>query len=154
MSAVSNRQGFPGGPLLFDTGIYIRYLRGEKYEWLGADAQIFQRTILTAVVASELYAGTRTRAEKRALDNLCRAHESLGHFCAPPARAWTETGMLLRRGGERWGRLDFVAHFRDVLIAMEAMRTRSTLLTENVADFTRWKTLLGRAGKALRIFTP
>ena len=42
----------PAGLLLFDTGIYIRFSRGEKYFWLGEDAQIFQRTILTAVVAA------------------------------------------------------------------------------------------------------
>jgi len=144
----------PTGPLLFDTGIYIRYFRGEKYEWLGGDAQIFQRTILTAVVAAELYAGTRARAEKRALDRLCRAHEWLGHFSVPPARAWTESGILLRRACDRFGQMDFAGHFRDVLIAMEALRNGSTLVTENVADFRRWKTLLGSAGKALRIFEP
>ena len=144
----------PIGPLLFDTGIYIRYLRGEKYEWMGTDAQIFQRTILSAVVAAELYAGTRSRAEKRGLDKLCRAHESMGHFSAPPARAWMEAGLLLRRGSERFGQLDFVAHFRDVLIALEALRNGSALGTENVADFTRWKSLLGPAGKALKVFRP
>lgn len=144
----------PIGPLLLDTGIYIRYLRGEKYGWLGTDAQIFQRTILTAVVASELYAGTRSRAEKRALDKLCSAHESMGHFSAPPARAWTDAGLLLRRGSERFGQLEFVAHFRDVLIALEALRNGSALGTENVSDFARWKSLLGSAGKALKVFRP
>ena len=55
----------PAGPLLFDTGIYIRFSRGENYLWLGEDARIFQRTILTAVVAAELYAGTHNRREKK-----------------------------------------------------------------------------------------
>jgi hypothetical protein len=32
-------------PLLFDTGIYIRFTRGEDYLWLGEDAGIFQRTM-------------------------------------------------------------------------------------------------------------
>ena len=41
----------PAGPLLFDTGVYIRFSRGENYLWLGEDARVFQRTILTAVVA-------------------------------------------------------------------------------------------------------
>jgi hypothetical protein len=44
----------PAGRLLFDTGIYIRFSRGEDYLWLGHDARIFQRTILSAVVAAEL----------------------------------------------------------------------------------------------------
>ena len=75
----------PAGLLLFDTGIYIRFGRGEKYLWLGEDARIFQRTILTAVVAAELYAGTHSQQEKRALDELCEAHHALGHFSSPPA---------------------------------------------------------------------
>ena len=42
----------PAGLLLFDTGIYIRFSRGQDYLWLGGDAQVVQRTILTAVVDS------------------------------------------------------------------------------------------------------
>ena len=55
----------PAGLLLFDTGIYIRFSRGEKYFWLGEAARIFQRTILTEAVAAELYAGTHSQEEKR-----------------------------------------------------------------------------------------
>jgi predicted nucleic acid-binding protein len=144
----------PPGLLLFDTGIYIRFIRGENYPWLGTDAQIFQRTILTAVVASELYAGTRSKTEKRALDELCRAHQALGHFSAPTASAWTETGLLLRRASEKYGRMDFPLHFRDALIAMEALRSKATLVTENAADFARWKSLLGPPSRGLRVFKP
>ena len=93
----------PAGLLLFDTGIYIRFSRGEKYLWLGEDARIFQRTILTAVVAAELYAGTHSQQEKRALDELCQAyhvprapHGLTPAFCcaAPEARSgkWTLSG--------------------------------------------------------------
>src|SRR2546429_1629339 len=87
----------PAGPLLFDTGIYIRFSRGENYLWLGEDARIFQRTILTAVVAAELYAGTHDHREKRALDELCQAYRALGHFSSPSTPAWVDTGILLRR---------------------------------------------------------
>jgi hypothetical protein len=65
------------GPLLFDTGVYIRFSRGQNYLWLGEDARIFQRTILTAVVAAELYAGTHDHREKRVLDELCKATKPL-----------------------------------------------------------------------------
>ncbi len=61
----------PAGPLLFDTGVYIRFSRGENYLWLGEDARVFQRTILTAVVAAELYAGTHDHREKRVLRAEC-----------------------------------------------------------------------------------
>ena len=35
----------PAGLLLFDSGIYIRFQRGEGYLWL-EDAQMFRLTIL------------------------------------------------------------------------------------------------------------
>jgi hypothetical protein len=78
----------PAGSLLFDTGIYISFSRGVNYLWLGENARVFQRTILTAVVAAELYAGSHDHREKRVLDALCRAHVALGHFSSPSAAAW------------------------------------------------------------------
>jgi predicted nucleic acid-binding protein len=144
----------PAGPLLFDTGIYIRFSRGESYRWLGEDARVFQRTVLTAVVAAELYAGTQNLREKRALDELCAAHHALGHFSSPSATAWIDTGILLRRARGAVGQMDFAHHFRDLLIAMEAVSSGATLVTENTADFTRWKSLLASARKSLRLFDP
>jgi predicted nucleic acid-binding protein len=141
----------PAGLLLFDTGIYIRFSRGEGYAWLGEDARVFQRTILTAVVAAELYAGAHDHREKRALDELCRAHRSLGHISSPPATAWIEAGILLRRARTAFGQMDFVHHFRDLLIALEAVREGATLVTENVRDFARWRSLLASAQKTLRL---
>lgn len=144
----------PAGPLLFDSGIYIRFSRGENYFWLGDDARVFQRTILTAVVAAELYAGTHDYREKRALDRLCRAHQALGHFSSPPAATWIETGMLLRRARRTFGQLQFAHHFRDLLIALEAARAGATLVTENAEDFARWRSLLASARRTLKIFKP
>jgi predicted nucleic acid-binding protein len=144
----------PTGLLLFDTGIYIRFSRGEKYLWLSEDARIFQRTIFTAVVAAELYAGTRSQPEKRALDKLCQAHHALGHFSSPPGSAWIDAGILLRRTRSTFGQMDFVRHFRYLLIASEAMRTGATLVTENSRDFARWKSVLVSARKTLKLFHP
>lgn len=144
----------PAGPLLFDTGIYIRFSRGEKYGWLGENPRIFQRTILTAVVAAELYAGTRSIREKRALDDLCGAHRALGHFSSPSAKAWIDTGISLSRARSVVGRVDFAHHFRDLLIATEALCAGATLVTENIADFMRWKSLLAPGRRTLKLFKP
>jgi predicted nucleic acid-binding protein len=142
----------PAGPLLFDIGIYIRFSRGENYLWLGEDARVFQRTILSAVVAAELYAGTHDHREKRALDELCRAHVALGHFSSPSAAAWIDAGILLRRARSVLGQMDFVRHFRDLLIALEAVRAGAILVTENARDFARWKSLLTSTRKTLKLF--
>jgi predicted nucleic acid-binding protein len=142
----------PKGLMLLDTGIYIRYSRGEGYSRLLQDTQNIQRTVLTAVVAAELYAGTRDRAEKRALDELCRAHRAMRRFSCPSAETWFQAGLLLRRAHDRYGHLDFVQHFRDALIALEAVQAGATLITENARDFSRWKTLLAGSNQKLKIF--
>jgi predicted nucleic acid-binding protein len=144
----------PAGPLLFDTGIYIRFSRGEDYLWLGENSGVFQRTILTTVVAAELYAGTHDHREKRTVDALCQAHHALGHFSSPPAAAWIETGILLRRARSAYGQIDFVHHFRDLLIAVEAVRAKATLVTENAGDFVRWRSLLASSRRILKLFHP
>jgi predicted nucleic acid-binding protein len=144
----------PAGPLLFDTGIYIRFSRGEDYAWLIADPQIFARTVLTAVVAAELYAGTTNWSEKRALDELCRAYHALNHFLVPAAASWVDTGILLRRAKSVHGRMDFAHHFRDLLIALEAVVAGATLVTENAKDFERWKVLLRSSGRTLKLVSP
>ncbi len=144
----------PAGPLLFDTGIYIRFSRGENYLWLGKDARVFQRTVLTAVVAAELYAGTHDYREKRVLDELCKAHRALGHFSSPSSAAWIDAGILLRRARSAYGQMDFVRHFRDLLIALEAAQAGATLVTENARDFARWKSLLASTRKTLKLFEP
>jgi predicted nucleic acid-binding protein len=151
-SLQSGDRRLPAGPLLFDTGIYIRLSRGQGYAWIAEDAGVFQRTILSSVVAAELYAGTRSRGEKRALDDLCRAHALLKHFAAPPAAEWVNAGILLRRARNVFGQMDFAGHFRDALIALEAVRAGATLVTENVRDFARWKSLIGSAKRNLRLF--
>lgn len=144
----------PAGPLLFDTNIYIRFSRGEGHLWVGRDVQIVQRTIITAVVAAELYAGTRHAREKRALDALCQAYRAMGHFSAPSAASWIDAGILLRRARSIFGQMQFVLHFRDALIALEAARARATLVTENIDDFARWRSLLRSAGMPLKLFKP
>jgi predicted nucleic acid-binding protein len=106
------------------------------------------------VVAAELYAGTHSQQEKRALGQLCQAHSALGHFSSPPSSAWIDTGILLSRSRSTFGQMDFVNHFRDLLIASEAMRTGATLVSENSRDFARWKSLLVSFRKTLKLFNP
>jgi predicted nucleic acid-binding protein len=109
---------------------------------------------MTTVVAAELYAGTQDLPEKRKLDELCPAHRALGHFFCPGDAEWIEIGMLLRRARSIFGQMLFATHFRDLLIAVEASRAHATLVTENVRDFARWKSVLASSGKTLEVFDP
>lgn len=105
-------------------------------------------------MAAELYAGTHNRREKRALDELCQAYHALGHLMSPSTAAWIDTGILLCRARSVFGEMEFVQHFRDLLIAMEVVRAGATLVTENVQDFSRGRSLLASARKTLKLFNP
>ena len=142
----------PRGPLLFDTSAYIRFFHHNGWPWLATRRERFERTILTAVVAAELYAGTRSAEEKQAVDELCLAHRSLGNLSSPSAELWLEAGVLLGRYERIYGRLRMADHFRDVLIALEAAEHHATLITENASDFLRWQRLFRSAGKGLAVF--
>jgi hypothetical protein len=45
-------------------------------------------------------------------------------------------------------------HFRDLLIATEAVRARATLVTENGRDFIRWRSLFASSRRILKLFHP
>jgi len=62
--------------------------------------------------------------------------------------------MLLLRASDTLGQMDFAQHFLDLLIALETSRCGATLLTENIADFSRWKSLLAARRKTLKLFDP
>ena len=82
----------PEGPVLFDTSAYIRQIHEKAYPGLVQDAKLFQRTVLSAVVAAELYAGTRSAEDRRALDDLCGAHRALGKLSCLAQDTWLQAG--------------------------------------------------------------
>jgi predicted nucleic acid-binding protein len=140
------------GPVLFDSSAYIRQIREQTYPWLSQDRKLFKRTVLSVVVASELYAGTRSVEDKRALDGLCDAHRALGNLSCPGEDLWRQAGTLLCRYARLHGELRLIDHFRDVLIALETVKNGATLMTENAQDFHRWQGLLRGTGQRLRVF--
>jgi predicted nucleic acid-binding protein len=142
----------PSGLLLFDTCAYIRNIRFGSYAWLTDDDALFLRTVLTVVVAAELYAGARSSEDKKDLDTVCRRHQMLGMLSCPPSDTWVLAGVLLQRYARLHGDIRYADHFRDALIALEACRHDATVLTENARDFLRWGRLLRSAGKTLKVF--
>lgn len=142
----------PRGKLLFDTSAYIRFIRESSYAWLAAQREIVERSLLTAVVAAELYAGARVSEDKEQIDALCRWHRNLQTLSSPTLDSWLMAGRSLRRYAQVFGAIRMADHFRDVLIALEAVRYGATLVTENADDFRRWQKLLRSSGHTLRIF--
>jgi predicted nucleic acid-binding protein len=69
--------------VLFDTSVYIPYLRGEAYSGLIEDAVRRGMVRPISVVMAELYAGTRSAQDKADLDVVLRAYQSLGFLVTP-----------------------------------------------------------------------
>jgi hypothetical protein len=67
---------------------------------------------------------------------------------------WSVTGILLRRAQDRFEQMDFMRHFRDVLIALQATRAGARLVTENPGHFWRWKFVMAPGRKTLLVFHP
>ena len=95
-------------PVVFDTSVYIPYLRGEAYTALIERAVHARRVRLSAVVLGELYAGTRSPQDKADLDVVTRVYQSLGFLVAPSVHDWVRCLA------------PYTAHFRAEMDALKA----------------------------------
>jgi len=130
--------------VVFDTSIYIPYFRGEAYRDLVESETRRGGNRVSSVVLQELYAGTRSPADKRLLDDLNRAFATRGLLLTPEHDEWVLTGQLLNQHGRRYGFLTPRHHVADILILLSAVRAGAVLITENVQDFSAWLKLLRR----------
>jgi predicted nucleic acid-binding protein len=131
-------------PVVFDTSIYIPYLRREAYRDLVENQTRRGRNRLSSVVLQELYAGTRSAVDKRLLDDLNRSFTSRGYVVTPEHMEWTLAGQLLNEHGRRHGFSAPGRHTPDILILASALRVGAVLVTENLRDFSMWLRLLRR----------
>jgi len=109
-------------PVVFDTSVYIPYLRGEAYTTLIERAVQAGRVRLSAVVLGELYAGTRSPQDKADLDVVTRVYQSLGFLIAPSVHDWVRAGQGIRRYRKLYGAVKPREHLNDILI----LATRET----------------------------
>jgi predicted nucleic acid-binding protein len=138
-----------------DSSVWLPYLREERFAG-AVDALIGDgRVWLHSVVLLELYAGTATVEEKRDVDAIRSAAQSLGRLFHPSEADFCLAGQLLSTYARRYGRVRPRDHSHDLLIAIGAARTGSLLLTANLNDMSRWAKLLRRlAGLRVRVAAP
>ena len=131
-------------PLVPDTTAFVEAIRRSDERFFALVQQ--QRVWLSAVVAGELYAGTRSPAEARLLDRLVRAAAAAQRLIVPTAEDWTHAGRLIARRARLRGALRPRDHLADVLIVVSAARLGGEVLTANRAHFDAWATLARRGG--------
>lgn len=140
-----------GRPVVFDSSIYIPYLRGEAYADLVERTGRSARVRLSSVVVAELYAGTRSARDKADLDTVVRAYGSLGFLVDVTLEDWIRAGQAIRRYTRLYGRINPREHLNDVLILVSSGRIGVQVLTENSTPFARWARLLRRMGRPVRV---
>lgn len=138
-------------PLLFDTSVYIPYLRGEAYGSLMRQAGRSGRLRLSSVVLAELYAGTRSASDKADLDAVLQAYRALRFLVTPEDYDWVRAGQGIRRYARVYGPLEPRQHMNDVLILLSAARVGAEVVTEDARRFTRWRRLLRRPELPIRV---
>jgi predicted nucleic acid-binding protein len=118
-------------PVVFDTSVYIPYLRSEAYSALIERAVHARRVRLSAVVLAELYAGTRSPRDKADLDVVTRVYRSLGFLITPSENDWVRAGQGIRRYGRLYGSVPAHEHLNDVLILLSGAAAGAVVVTEN-----------------------
>jgi predicted nucleic acid-binding protein len=135
--------------LLFDTPVYISYIRRKEHSDLVDRAIESGRVVLTSVVAMELYAGAGSAAEKRLLDQLVESMKALSAYETPREDDWARGGILVERFTRFRGHPQVRDHFRGILVVLAAVNRGAVLMSAN-AHIANWGNILKRQGKTLR----
>ncbi len=125
---------------ILDTNVYLHAMRSD------AGRTAFEQrfvplvfcTVVSGVVAEELYAGALEEAATRLVDRYIGALRKAGRVIAPTFEDWTAAGKLIaqmtrkepRKKSKTQGQL-----LNDVLIALCARRVGATVFTFNRDDF-------------------
>jgi predicted nucleic acid-binding protein len=123
--------------IILDTNVLIEAFRDDGFAGILEAKLRRSRLYLSSVVAMELRAGCRTRAQIRALLSYFAPFEKAERIVSPSHAGFVRSGYVLAELGERFG---FEPAKRrslsnDVLIAVSAVSVGAVLVTHNSADF-------------------
>jgi predicted nucleic acid-binding protein len=128
---------------VLDTSLFIRAFRDSEANAALArfHAAFAPFEFLSVVVAQELRAGVRRPAERARLErDLLVVFERRGRVLTPSRQVWHDSGDLLAELAAREGlephRIS-KAFGNDILLGLSCREAGVTLVTENLADFTR-----------------
>ena len=138
------------GKVLFDTNVFIDYLRADLYaDWIFGGVNNIIR-FLSSVVLMELRIGADTVRRQRAVDRIEAAFPA-SRLIAPLPLLFGQAGRLFRTlHGDGSGLDDRLGPVNDLLIALTARQIGATVLTSNVEEFRQ----IRRHLPGLRIAAP
>jgi predicted nucleic acid-binding protein len=114
----------------------------------GSTFEVVQRgqAWLSAVVVAELYAGSRSAAERFEIQHLVHGAGVANRLLVPTQNDWIRAGTLVARRVRLFGSMRVRDHLADVLILLAAAHINGEVLTANVRHFEAWARLARRAG--------
>ena len=135
-----------------DSSILIPYLRSGKYENYLFTNLSGKTLFFPGPVLGELYAGAATREDRKDLESF---RQALGENVVDTTTDdWILAGRCIATYSMRFGKIRPRDHILDVLIAISATKVGAILSTENVDDMNRWKGVLARMGKKVKVEVP
>lgn len=135
---------------LFDTSVYIAYIRNKEHSELVDRATENGKVVLSSVVAMELYAGARSPAEKKLLDQFVVSMKKMSAYETPREDDWARGGVLIERFTRFRGHARIRDHFRDVLVILAAINRGALLVAGNV-HLANWVKVLKKQGETIRL---
>lgn len=119
---------------VYDTCIYIDFLRTGKYEDLFYERAVFR--FLCPVVVMELRAGANDAQKIRDLDYLFRPYSNTNRLISITANMYLKAGEIIQKINRSFGGVSpGLSH--DALIAISAASIGARIYTSNAKDFEK-----------------
>lgn len=136
-------------PQIFDTSVLIPWLRNKSYDNLVTASFESHRFLLCTVVWMELYAGTRSKNDKRDLDRILQSLSDIGRIVSPCQEDFYLAGQIIAYYARKYGAIQPRDHANDILVTLCAWRAKVELITENREHMETWQNILKRSNKRL-----
>jgi predicted nucleic acid-binding protein len=134
------------GLVALDTNVYIQALRDTERLRLLKRFLLQQgtRVRMASVVAMELRAGARTRAQQGAVNSLLDSYVSRARVVVPSFEAFVQSGRVVAELSLKKAVSETAMHrlFSDALLAASCREADVALVTANVREFALIKPLL------------
>ncbi len=132
--------------VVFDTNVYIAWIRGRKYSYLLMDYKT--QKYLSSVVLMELWAGAKTKHSTRIIEKLQKPYINAERVVTPSARDFIIAGRFISAVPGRYiNKIQKSGFINDFYIALNAQSIGAVLYTENREDYM----IIGNYIKGLKI---